>query len=368
MLLLVVSVQAQKNMFWKKVNTFLTTIKNIDTVYVYHPKLSFTLGAFTTLQQVGFDVKVKFMVNDFDATLSGISTYGIDNKLSPKLGLEVGYGKFGLGFGFDVIPQNKYKKRTFAFSVLGVSWGMHINYYNIKSEFRSGIILGIDGDDSVLHDEIIIDKPASLNSFAFDAYYAFNNKRFAYPACYKVGLVQRRTVGSWMVTGCFDYGRLYNSPEVSCDSYNLLDCFSTIQISLGGGYSGNIVCWHKDPHGPRDKGLRNITINLTALPVITFFDYLRTTSYVYDENGNHSGKKESNVFCYPMPNVIGSGALGITLDRCFISTQFVYNWFFFLSTSAYDRSKLKIPDYVDKVRFNGSFYDWTLKILFTYKF
>lgn len=207
-----------------------------------------------------------------------------------------------------------------------------------------------------------------MRNFAIDGYYVFNNKRFAYPAAYKIGLVQRHTAGSWMLTARYMQGRLFNSPEAAWDSYNLLDCFSTMQASIGGGYSVNFVLWHKDPVGPRDEKLRNLTINLTAMPVITLVNYLTTTSYEYDDEGNYSGEKISKIWCYPMPNYIGSAAISLTFGRIYFSTQFTYNWFYFRSNDAFVIKKMDLPDYVDDLTFQGSFRDWTVKGLLVYRF
>jgi len=368
LMLAVMSLQAQKSNFWRKVNEKLTVVNKIDTQYIYHPKLGVTAGAFSTVQQVGFDVRVKFKMLDESTTLTGISKYDLNVKPGVRLGVEVGYGKLVLGYGYEVTSNNKYKKRGFDFNVLGKSWGLHLNYFNIQNQFRSSFTIGVEGDDEYLHDEIIVDDPGTLKSFSLDGYYAFNNKRFFYPAAYKASLVQRRTVGSWMLAGRYSHGKLYNSPEASFDSYNLLDCFTTVQLSLGGGYSCNFVCLHKDPTGLRDKGLRNITFNVTALPVITVVDYLKVLDYEYDNNFDCVGENTSKVLCYPMPNVIGSAAMGVTLDRFFISLQGRYNWFYFRSSNAYNRDHLNAPDYLDDISFRGSFYDWKVKLLFLYKF
>ncbi len=362
----IISVNAQELTFWQKLNNRLTVIKNIDSVYIYHPKLSFTLGVFSRLQQAGLDVNVKYKLLWKGHTIPGVSTYHIQENLNTKLGMEVGYGKLVLGYGFEVGPKKAYKKRAFAMNILGQSWGIHFSYFRIDNPFLSEIEL--KDHEFYIHDAIYSREPATLKNLAIDAYYVFNHKRFAYPATYKAGLVQRRTAGSWMLTLRYAQGSLHNSPWASFNSYNLLNAFGTMQISLGGGYSANIVCWHKNPTKPHDKGLRNFTINLTALPVLTVFDYLRTKYYLFDKEGFLHGYRESKIFCCPMPNVIGSAALGMTLDRFFISAQFTYHWFYFLSISAYDSQKLQIPHDLENVRFRGSFHDWTLNFLFTYKF
>ena len=361
------SLQAQKTTLWGKINYFLTKPAAVDTTRIYQPKPCFSLGLFTTGQKAGFDTNVKFNL-DFDGeSLPGLSTYQLSENLCKKIGLEVGYGNINLGYGFEVGHKSAWKKSAFAFNIIGKSWGVRFNYFKITNPFTSGLTLGNKGDSNYEHYEIISEEPASLRNFSIDGYYVFNNKRFAYPAAYKMGLVQRHTAGSWMLTARYMQGSLINSPEAAWDSYNLLDCFSTMQASIGGGYSVNFVLWHKDPVGPRDEKLRNMTINLTAMPVITLANYLKTISYEYDEEG-YSGEKTSKIWCYPMPNYIGSAAISLTFGRIYFSTQFTYNWFYFRSSDAFVINKLNLPDYVDDLTFQGSFRNWTLKGLLVYRF
>lgn len=369
LLLSVVSVRAQELNFWQKVNRLLTTVNNIDTTYIYQPKQGFTLGAFTTIQKAGFDMTAKYTIYGKDGeAMHGVSIYTVKEQLSTKPGIELGYGKLIVGFGLEVGPRKAYKKRALGLNVLGKAWGLHLNYYKITNPFKSSLTIGEEGDEDYFHEEIMATESATLRSFSVDGYYVFNHKKFAYPAVYKAGLVQRRTTGSWMLTASFMRGSLHNSPRAALSSFNLLDCFTTMQISLGGGYSANFVCWHKEPVALRDKGLRNATINLTVLPVLTAFNYLKVLAYDYDEAGNCTGQTTTKAFGYPMPNFIGSAAFGMTLDRFFISTQFVYNWFYFLSSTVLLPKELLAPNYVDEFSFRGSFHDWKVKVLFTYKF
>lgn len=364
-----VSMQAQENSFWHKINRFLTKRAVVDTTRIYQPKASFSMGLFTTGQKANFDVNVDFDVHLSDGNLlDGVSTYDLNENLCQKIGLEVGYGNVALGYGIEIGTKSAKQKRTFAFNILGKSWGVRLNYYRITNPFISGLTVGNEGDNNYVHDEFISSEMASLQSLAIDGYYVFNNKRFAYPAAYKMSLVQRRTSGSWMLTARYMQGYLYNSPDAALDSYNLLDCFGTVQASIGGGYSVNFVLWHKDPVGPRDEKLRNITINLTAMPILTAVNFLKTTSYRYDDEGNCVGEKNSSVWCYPVPNFIGSAAASITLGRFYFTTQFIYNRFYFRSRDAFDAGQMDLPDYVEDINFAGTFRDWTLKGLLVYRF
>ena len=362
------SLQAQERTFWHKVNYFLTKPAVVDTTRIYQPKPCFSLGLFSTGQKAVFNTNVKFNIDIDGQSVPGLSTYRLSENLCKKVGLEVGYGNISLGYGFEVGHKSAWKKSAFAFNIIGKSWGVRFNYFKITNPFTSELTLGNEGDSLYIHDEIVSKESAILRNFAIDGYYVFNNKRFAYPAAYKIGLVQRHTAGSWMLTVRYMQGRLFNSPEAAWDSYNLLDCFSTMQASIGGGYSVNFVLWHKDPVGPRDEKLRNLTINLTAMPVITLVNYLTTTSYEYDDEGNYSGEKISKIWCYPMPNYIGSAAISLTFGRIYFSAQFIYNWFYFRSNDAFVIKKMDLPDYVDDLTFQGSFRDWTVKGLLVYRF
>lgn len=368
LLVAVISVQAQNPTFWQKVNRFLTKPALVDTTRIYQPKPCLSLGLFTTGQKAGFDVDVNFGINMPDGSpLTGSSSYSLGEGLCKKIGLEVGYGNVGFGYGLEVGPRSAAKKSSFAFNIVGKSWGVRLNYFKITNQFVSGLTLGEESDDFYLHDEFTSEEMAALRSFTIDGYYVFNNKRFAYPAAYKMGLVQRRTAGSWMLTARYMQGDLYNSHEAAMDSYNLLDCFATMQASVGGGYSVNFVPWHRDPVGQRDEGLRNLTINLTAMPVITLFNYLKTTSYEYDEDMN-LGEKTSKVMCYPMPNYIGSAAVSLTVGRVYFSTQFTYNRFYFRSRDAFNAQHEDLPEDVTKLDYRGIFHDWMLKGLLVYRF
>jgi len=363
------TVQAQENTFWKKVDHFLTKQANVDTTFIYHPRTGLSLGLFSTGQKAGFHVDVGFDLKDDDDTISGVTKYSLSENLCTKVGLEVGYGNVILGYGVEVGHRSAYKKRALALNILGRSWGVRFNYFKINNSFTSSIELRTEGNGYYWYDEWNPVELAQLRSFSIDGYYVFNNKRFAYPAAYKVGLVQRRTAGSWMLAARYMQGSLYNSPEAALDSYNLIDCFSTLQASIGGGYSVNFVLWHKDPTGERDQGLRNITLNLTAMPVITLFNYLKTTVYEFDEEYIYYSEKVSKVLCRPVPNFVGCAALGFTWNRFFLSTQFSYNRFYFRSRDAFATNVFDYSEYdVDNVSVNGTFHDWTLKGLLVYKF
>ncbi|MBR3285099.1 MAG: hypothetical protein IKI70_02340, partial [Bacteroidales bacterium] len=70
---------------------------------------------------------------------------------------------------------------------------------------------------------------------------------------------------------------------------------TSAQVSFGGGYSYNFVPFHRQPYAEREKGLRNLTINLTFLPMFTFFNQFTNTSYGLTEEGTGLEVKEKTV-------------------------------------------------------------------------
>lgn len=363
------SLSGQETGFWQKVNAFLTKPAAVDTSCVYQPAAVFWLGLNTTGQKAGFDVDVNFDMSIVgDESVTGLTRYRLSENLCKKIGLEVGYGNVSLGYALEVGPRSAETKRAFGLNIFGKSWGVRVNLFKITNPFTTSLIMGEEGDADYFIDETTTEEPAVLRSLSVDGCYVFNNKRFAYPAAYKVGMVQRRTAGSWMVAARYMQGDLYNTPEAAWDSYNLLDCFATMQASLGGGYSVNFVAWHRDPTADREKGLRNITINLTAMPMLTLFNYLKTTSYEYDDNGKYTGEVVTKVLCYPVPNYIGSAAVGFTFNRWFFTAQFTYNRFYFRSRDAFNSSIVNTYEYLDDLGFRGIFHDWMLKGMLVYRF
>lgn len=109
----VMSAHAQEIGFWNKVNAFLTKPAVVDTAFVYQPKAGFSLGVFSTGQKAGFEVDVDFKMKYADGiTLPGRSTYSLSENLCKKVGIDLGYGNVGFGYGLEVGPRSAQKKRS----------------------------------------------------------------------------------------------------------------------------------------------------------------------------------------------------------------------------------------------------------------
>ncbi len=137
-----------------------------------------------------------------------------------------------------------------------------------------------------------------------------------------------------------------------------IDSYNTYQVSLGAGYSYNLVFWHKDPqpvtyrafNSNARKGLRNITLSMTLIPMFTVFNQIHLKP-------RSSGIVKS-VKSKPELNWVGNVSFGANIDRFSFGTRFSYNRSLFKS---YHSTK-KPDDYFYNIHWKGSFYNVSLSL------
>ena len=104
------------------------------------------------------------------------------------------------------------------------------------------------------------DFPGRQKVFMLDGFFALNRKRFAFNAAYTGYKVQRRTAGSFMLSLKYLQGEVLVDPNEGYTAYiGNLTRYGTNQVSLGAGYSLNLVAFHRQPSDGYGKGLRNLT-------------------------------------------------------------------------------------------------------------
>jgi hypothetical protein len=129
-------------------------------------------------------------------------------------------------------------------------------------------------------------------------------------------------------------------------------------VSFGGGYSYNLVPFHRQPSGERDKGLRNLTINLTLLPMVTLFNQFTATAYNDLADGVYTR----------VDKVVRNGKLQVNYVAR-IGIGYTYNLFSInLSASNNDYSYRGISSityggYVsENVKTEGNYFRWTTSL------
>jgi len=324
----------RKPTFGKNATIFLQNPRRPTAPIVYQPKAGFSLGAYFLGQRAGFDSKVKYSYSYLgEDTATMILKGKIVEIFRNRVGGEIGYGCLNFGYAFEVGSKSAVEKKLFSFKFMNPVFGVSFEYYKICNPFYSSLEMGEADDEDYYYSENVISDVAVMRCFSIDGYYAFNHERFAYTATYKPGKIQRRTAGSWMVAARYVQGSLFNTPENAFDALSIVDCYSTLQFSLGGGYSINIVPWHRDPVDERDKGLRNLTFNITAMPMITPVNYIRATMYEYVDNGDDVIEHRSKWWCHPMLSYLGSASASFSIWRFYLSVQFNYNYYYFINSS-----------------------------------
>ena len=161
---------------------------NIDTMYITRPKTKWTLtgrlnvsGA--KLQLEGMDMGVPFkseMTADYKSTFSiGVNYLGVSLSLSLNPAKLMGkYNDYELNL-------NSYSNR----------WGFDFIYQdasNFAGWYETDDVSGKSRID--LPPEVLKVKALNVN-----AYYAFNHRRFSYPAAFSQSYIQRRSAGSFLL-------------------------------------------------------------------------------------------------------------------------------------------------------------------------
>ena len=158
---------------------------DIDTAYIMRPRTKWTVKARfnlsgATIESEGIDNGQHFkseMTADYKSTLSmGISYLGIslNTALNPAKLLgkyndyELNINSYGNRFGWDFIFQNAHNF---------TGWHDHEGMERIE-----------------LPADMLSVKTLNLN-----AYYAFNGRRFSYPAAFSQSYIQRRSAGSFLL-------------------------------------------------------------------------------------------------------------------------------------------------------------------------
>ena len=205
------------------------------------------------------------------------------------------------------------------------------------------------------------DNLCDVGRLTVDAYWTLGRSRFAYTAAYKCDMLQRQSKGSVMIcAGLVVSGMEHNEG----DALLMLSQFKgyySLQGSMGAGYSHNFVFRHRDPTGPNEKGLSNITLNLTILPMLTFYNNLAAVPLGDGESVTIAGQAS--------PSATGSAALGLTFGRLFISLQYRHNLFYYHTADTMSAAELGLTGGdIDNVSVSGLFNDWRVTGIVVFNF
>lgn len=257
---------------------------DIDTAYIMRPRTKWTVKARfnlsgATIESEGINNGQHFkseMTADYKSTLSmGISYLGISlntalnsAKLLGKYNdYELNINSYGNRFGWDFIFQNAHNF---------TGWHDHEGMERIE-----------------LPADMLSVKTLNLN-----AYYAFNGRRFSYPAAFSQSYIQRRSAGSFLLaaSGMGQQAKLDWNQKMELKMTN---------IGMGAGYGYNYV--------PAQGWL----LHISGLP--TFIVYSKT-SMTFGDN------RVPLHYHFPEVIITGRGAVVRQRGNKFYGLSMVYNF------------------------------------------
>lgn len=288
----------------------------MDSGWIYQPKPRFDISASYKARWNGVSLEIPYAIEGIkigDESYRSAVTMKMKlmDRTSHNVGLYVGYGPVSLGYSLG-IGQNKKLNRVFSFDWVSSFYGVQFYYGRFFEQIDA---TAYQEDNTAL--PVPFTSLANLTLIQVDGYYAINRKKFSYQAAYKGRLVQRRSAGSIMAgikylhTGImFDP---VDDPTMGIAFMGMCG-YGTDQVSIGAGYSYNFVPYNKD-------NVSNLTINLTAIPLLTFVNEIHTVSYDKD-NGNQKTFIHGKV----QPNFIARAAVSYSVWHLHFCARFDFQY------------------------------------------
>ena len=148
----------------------------------------------------------------------------------------------------------------------------------------------------------------SQNALNLNFYYAFNYRRFSFPAAFSQSYIQKRSAGSWMIGASFDGSKTeLNDMTIRLNEF-----------AVGAGYAYNLVI------------ARHWLCHLSALPTMTIYshDYTKTLTSADEDNAPSATSTVRHDMKYHFPSAIitGRGAVVYSWRNKFAGATAVYNY------------------------------------------
>ena len=256
----------------------------IDTMYITRPETKWTLKGIISLSGAAVEVEGKEFGRSFTSKMDADykSTLSVSaNYLGVSLSLSLNPAKLLGKYNDFELNINSYNNR----------WGFDFIYQD-ASNFTGWH--EEEGQQRIeLPPEVLTMKTLNVN-----AYYAFNHRRFSYPAAFTQSYIQRRSAGSFLL-GISGQGQ---KAETNATQQSVL---KVTNIGLGAGYGYNWV-----------PG-RNWLLHLSVLPTLIVYSH---TSLTVNDN------RIPLDYHFPEVIITGRGAIVRQFGRFFVAATMVYNY------------------------------------------
>ena len=217
-----------------KVDSVLSTRyykTSYDTNYVIRPEGKVTLKV--RLNQTGNDFHAKGTVNN---------TYcKADLSTSYKTTMSIAASYRGLSAAVAINPSKmsgSYKDYEFNLNYYSSSISLDFSYQ--RSESLAGDVYRDDRLSQLESGDL------TLKVVNLAGYYAFNHRRFSYPAAFNQSYIQRRSAGSWLAGISYQGGTIETRDELKARNPNAPEVSINVgHVGIGGGYGYNWVLGRK---------------------------------------------------------------------------------------------------------------------------
>jgi len=361
--------------FWKKiVNVISAPSMELDPSAVYQPAPRWSIAVSGELHQAGItqenllDCLYTYDEEDGGGSIDvqAFTSTKLLGGLDKGIGLQVGYGNLSLGLKQRIGGDRTYSNTDFSFDYLAPGYALQLQYFDFRRPVDYEMKISMGGAVA-LEDSGQTEKPGRMTTFIADAFYAFNRRSFAYSAVYKGNVVQRRSAGTWLFGVKYLQGLVeYDPDEFISDLMFGMVRQDTRQVSFGGGFSYNLVPFHRQP-GADGEGLRNLTFNLTAIPMITLFNQFSSTMVSTLEEGDPVLTKNVMNGKLHVNYVLKAGAI-YSWDRLFIGVSGSYDSYNYKGSTNVPEEMSDSNYSFDKIHSSGRFSRWSASLKLCVKF
>ena len=333
----------------------------LDSAYIYQPKPRWNVTLSNDLRRTGMSQSSAFEAHGVPTNLY----CELWERLYKGVGIHAGYGSLTLGMSREVGRKSADYNKSFSLNYMGAGLGLHASYYDIRQPMAYTLTTGTPGSADYSSESGTSDYPGRMKMITVEGIYAFNHSTFSYGSVYKGNKIQRRSAGSWLIGAKFVQGEVKIDPaEPISDLLYGLCRQSTLQASVGAGYSYNFVPYHRQPAGAGTKGFRNFSINLTGMPLLTVLDRHYSTRYVYNPlTGSLDSQEKRPLGSTIRLNFVARGALAYSWDRFYLSLAGTYDHFSYRGTT-----KIVAPALAADIKTAGHFSKWSTVLTFNVKF
>lgn len=202
-----------------------------DTAYVVRPEGRMTLKL--RVNQTGNTFHAKGTVNNIYSKA--------DLETSHKTTISLGASYRGLGLGLSVNPakwSGVYKDYEFNLNYYSSRLSLDLSYQ--RSETLAGDIERSNGMQRMESGDV------TMKVLNLAGYYAFNHRRFSFPAAFTQSYIQRRSAGSWLAGISYQGGSIKTTDELKTRYPDAPDVRIYVgHLGIGGGYGYNLVVGQK---------------------------------------------------------------------------------------------------------------------------